>query len=56
MTTKYINQEVAMLFDSSKCTACKGCQIACKLVERFVLTTRFERKQVHRKLPSLLWT
>ena len=30
MTTKYINQEVAMLFDSSKCTACKGCQIACK--------------------------
>ena len=30
MTTKYINQEVAMLYDSSKCTACKGCQVACK--------------------------
>lgn len=26
----YTNQEMAMLFDASKCTACKGCQIACK--------------------------
>lgn len=26
----YTNQEMAMLFDSSKCTACKGCQVACK--------------------------
>ena len=23
-------QEVAMLFDSSHCTGCKGCQVACK--------------------------
>lgn len=30
MTTKFIDQEVAMLYDSSKCTACKGCQVACK--------------------------
>ena len=26
----YKNQEVAMLFDSSHCTGCKGCQVACK--------------------------
>lgn len=26
----YTNREMAMLFDSSKCTACKGCQVACK--------------------------
>ncbi len=26
----YTNKEMAMYFDSSKCTACKGCQVACK--------------------------
>ena len=26
----YTNQEMAMLYDASKCTACKGCQVACK--------------------------
>lgn len=26
----YTNKEMAMLYDSSKCTACKGCQVACK--------------------------
>lgn len=26
----YTGKEMAMLYDSSKCTACKGCQIACK--------------------------
>ncbi len=26
----YTNQEVAMLVDTSKCTGCKGCQVACK--------------------------
>lgn len=30
MTTKFMKEEVAMLYDSSKCTACKGCQVACK--------------------------
>ena len=24
------NKEVAMLFDSSHCTGCRGCQVACK--------------------------
>ena len=23
-------KEIAMLFDSSRCTGCKGCQVACK--------------------------
>lgn len=26
----YTNKEMAMLYDASKCTACKGCQVACK--------------------------
>ena len=24
------NKEVAILFDASHCTGCKGCQVACK--------------------------
>lgn len=28
--SNYTNGNMAMLFDSTKCTACKGCQIACK--------------------------
>lgn len=26
----YTNREMAMLYDASKCTGCKGCQVACK--------------------------
>ncbi|MCF0253782.1 MAG: 4Fe-4S dicluster domain-containing protein [Duodenibacillus sp.] len=26
----YTNKEMALLYDSSKCTGCKGCQVACK--------------------------
>jgi len=28
--SNYTNGEMVMLFDSTKCTACKGCQVACK--------------------------
>ena len=26
----YTRKEMAMLYDASKCTGCKGCQVACK--------------------------
>ncbi len=28
--TNYISKEMAMLYDATKCTACKACQVACK--------------------------
>ncbi|MCD8339671.1 MAG: 4Fe-4S dicluster domain-containing protein [Burkholderiales bacterium] len=28
--SNYTNKDVALYFDSSKCTGCKGCQVACK--------------------------
>ena len=40
--------EKAIYFDSSKCTACKGCQVACKVLEQPAEPFGHERDEVVR--------